>query len=464
MFTLTFEAKSGKPLYQQLYIYIRNLITDGNLKTGDKLPSKRKLAAHLQVSNSTVENAYAQLVAEGYITAKEKYGYYVRFLDVVAAKQYKIKATIKNELQKETGLLDLKTNAVDTERFPFSVWTKLLRESLSEDKYSLLQPSHPQGDQNLRLEITRYLKNFRSMDVDAEQIVLGAGMEYLLGLVTELLPEQSFVLENPCYQKLPKILKSKKVPFYPASLDDEGVSVDALYKANASIAFITPSRHFPLGTVTSASRRMQLLKWAGEDEKRYIIEDDYDSEYRYQLKPIPPLHSLDKKGKVIYINTFARTLAPSLRIGYMVLPEKLLKRYQKTLMLYSSTVSRFDQATLQRFLQNDHYERHLNRMRLVYRSRRDILLSGLADVRKDFSIKASEAGLHLIVTSKKGISEKSMIDEILAKGVKVYKLSDYYLGTTKETNSFVVGYGGVKNEELNRATELIVEVLKSMLL
>ena len=462
MFTITFKAKGDQPLYQQLYRFVRESIANKTLQAGDRLPSKRKLAAHLQVSNSTVENAYAQLIAEGYIMAKEKKGYYIRHVEAISPKVYKAKPFLNDVGKQDNNLFDLKTNAVDTEHFPFSVWTKLMRESLREDKEALLQPSHPQGDWALRVQIARYLKNFRSMDVDAQQIVLGAGMEYLLGLLVELLPAQTFALENPCYPKLSRILQSKKVAFWPINLDNEGLCPDALERTNASVVFLTPTRQFPLGIVMTASRRMQLLKWAAQSKERYLIEDDYDSEYRYQLKPIPPLHSLDRNDKVIYLNTFARTLAPSLRIGYMVLPEKLLKLYQNTLLLYSCTVSRFEQACLQRFMQEDHYERHLNRMRLAYRARRDILVSGLSSIGNAFSVKASEAGLHVIVTSKNGLQENLLLEELLKKGIKVYKLSDYYLTAVKETNSFIVGYGGMKNDELQKAVKLIVATLSKL--
>ncbi|MBP7248394.1 MAG: PLP-dependent aminotransferase family protein [Negativicutes bacterium] len=463
MITMTFTSQGKQPLYQQLYIHIRECIIQKKIQAGEKLPSKRKLATHLQLSNSTVENAYAQLIAEGYILAKEKKGYYACLSEPVGHKIAREKIPKGQEESITNPFLDLRTNVVDTESFPFSVWTRLTRESLREKKTSLLESGHPQGDLNLRQEIAFYLKNFRTMNVSPDQIVVGAGMEYLLGLITELVPGQPFAIETPCYPKLPQILKNKKIPLFPIPMDQEGISMSSLEKTKAEIVFLTPSCHFPLGTVTTANRRLQLLNWANQSESRYLIEDDYDSEYRYHLKPIPPLYSLDTHHKVIYLNTFARTLAPSLRIGYMILPESLLTRYHQTLQIYSCTVSRFDQATLQKFMQNDHYERHLHRMKLIYKARRDILLSELSKLTSDFSIQSSTAGLHLIITANNQFSEKIMIQKLLNQGVRVYPLSDYYWGTSRKiSHSVLLGFGGIKNDDLRKASKIIVETLNGI--
>lgn len=457
MITLVFDEKNKRPLYEQLYRHIRENIESGTLKPSEKLPSKRKLAAHLQVSQSTVENAYAQLIAEGYIDSVEKKGYYVRKIETITKKlPSHTEIEPKEPVIPENILYDLRTNAVDTENFPFSVWTRLMRECLQNERSTLLHQIHPQGDPRLRQEIVRYLRDFRSMDVSPEQVVLGAGAEYLLGLITELLPGAEYALENPGYQKAGRILDSRRVPKHPILMDQAGMSIEALRNSTANTALVTPSHHFPLGTVMTINRRIQLLRWAYEDENRYLIEDDYDSEYRFALKPIPSLHSLDENDKVIYMNTFARTLAPSLRIGYIVLPRKLLVRYQKTLMFYSCTVSEFEQCTLRDFLSGGYYERHLNRMRTIYRSRRDAFMEGLSPAPSLIHINGQESGLHLLLEVRNGMTEQQLVAAAASMGIKVYPLSEYYFGEKPETSTVVIGYGGFREEALSAAASRLL--------
>ncbi|MDR2871235.1 MAG: PLP-dependent aminotransferase family protein, partial [Xanthomonadaceae bacterium] len=364
MITVTLDEDSRQPLYEQLYRHIRNAIETGTIETGAKLPSKRKMADHLRVSLRTVENAYAQLTVEGYVEAVEKKAYFVRQVGHVPHDR-PVTASENGQDQSRNDaddlLFDLKTNKLSMGDFPFSVWTRLMRESLRNRDTSWLEPSHPQGNRGLRQEVVNYLRQFRSMDVSADQVVLGAGSEYLFGLLTELLPEGRFALEDPNYHKPAKILQSRGIPSEAIAIDDEGIRIDGLKASSASVVLTAPSHHFPLGTVMSVNRRMQLLQWASSAEGRYLIEDDYDSEFRFALKPVPSLHSLDRNGKVIYMNTFTRTLAPSLRIAYIVLPPQLLERYREKLMFYACTVSEFEQMTLRGFLGGGYYERHLNR-------------------------------------------------------------------------------------------------------
>ncbi|MDL2280664.1 PLP-dependent aminotransferase family protein [Selenomonadales bacterium OttesenSCG-928-I06] len=456
LFTISFSEKNRQPLYEQLYKRIKQNIVEGILPQGKKLPSKRKLAEHLQISKNTVENAYAQLIAEGYVETVEKKGYFVRQIDSIIKKSKSISDLLVEERDNnDTYIYDLKTNAVDLYNFPFATWAKLMREILRDENDSLLKPIHPQGDLSLRKEIARYLKEYKNMSVHPEQIILGAGSEYLFSLIIELLPNSVFAVENPCYHKIVRILQSRDIKFHPISMDAEGMRKDELEKTDSSIAFITPSRHFPLGTVMSINRRMQMLKWADTDNF-FIIEDDYDSEYRYALKPIPTLHSLDNDDKVIYLNTFTRTLAPSLRIGYMVLPPDLLETYRKKLTFYSCTVSEFEQRTLKKFLEKNYYERHLNRMRTIYKNRRDIFIRYLGSLANVLTIKGYEAGLHLLITSNK-MSEIELIQKAKENGVKVYGLSEYYLDQTPETNTVIVGYGGLATADVSEVAELLIK-------
>lgn len=456
MLNIFLSEKKKQPLYEQLYEQIKKAILAGAVKTGEKLPSKRKLAAYFQISVNTVENAYAQLYAEGYIEAFEKSGYYVQQIEIIPGRQPDLPHAEAN-FPEEKYKYDMKTSAVDTESFPFSVWSKLMRESLRDEQESLLTHNHPQGNPELRREIALYLSSYRGMNVSAEQIILGAGTEYLLGLIIELLYGSVFAVEEPCYHKQISILKSRRAAYLSVRMDKEGMKADILEGTTASAAIITPSRHFPLTAVMSISRRMQLLKWASGKNDRYIIEDDFDSEYRYMLKQIPSVFSLDGNGKVIYLNTFTRTLSPSLRIAYMALPKNLLKEYREKLRFYSCSVSEFEQSALRRFLHGGYYERHISRMRLIYKDRRNTLMQAFAQMSGSFAVYGHEGGFHLLIKSLKGMTEKELISRAKNAGVKVYGLSGYYADAPGETYTVILGYGGYDAGVLKEIAALLIK-------
>ena len=458
MIDVALETKDKRPLYEQLYLGIRMAIESGGLKAGVKLPSKRKMADHLQVSLRTVENAYAQLTLEGYIGGIEKKAYYVQLVE-----RPRPDRSVRPESRTPTAppdadcLYDLKTNRINKQNFPVSIWAKLMRQCLREESEVLLEPVHPQGDLSLRREIVNYLREFRSMKVEADQIIVGAGTEYLLGLITELLRGRVFAIEEPNYHKPALIFKSRGVEFVPIDLDREGLCVDILGESKATAALVTPSHHFPLGTVMSINRRLRLLGWAAQKKERYLIEDDYDSEYRFNLKPVPPLHSLDRHDKVIYMNTFTRTLAPSLRIAYLVLPPPLLERYRRGLMFYACTVSEIEQRTLARLMGEGYYERHLSRIRTAYRMRRDALLGELESISGQISIRGQEAGLHLLLTATGRLSEEEMIRRALREGVRVYGLSAFYRNKVKRSSTVIAGYAGYDIPDLRLAAGLLIK-------
>jgi len=431
MLTVVFDNNKKQPLYQQLYSFIRQEIEDGKIIPGEKLPSKRRLAAHLKISQNTVETAYNQLCAEGYLCSVPKSGFYAENIgigSVFGDKNNKDIQEISLQENNEPYDIDFRTNIVDTAHFPFSIWAKLTRETLTLDKRYLLESTPPQGDEELRTEIAAYLHAYRGIEANAEQIIVGAGSEYLLGIIIQLLGKNKlYALENPGYAKIAKILQAQQANISFIPLDDDGMQIEYLRSSGADIAHVTPSHHFPLGIVYPVSRRRELLSWADEKEERYIIEDDYDSEFRYIGRPIPALGSLDRNGRVIYMNTFAKTLAPSLRISYMVLPPKILQLYKENLLFYSSTVPIFDQHILRRFMAEGYLERHLARMRNLYKSRRNIFLeeiekSSLAHIIK---VRGTECGMHLLI-GVEGCTEKALTDAALKAGLKVYGLSSYY--------------------------------------
>ena len=469
MLTVSLDNRLETPLYEQLYRYIRGEIETGRLAAGEKLPSKRALCAHLKISQNTVETAYEQLTAEGYLLARPRSGYYVQRMEAPLRPATPFSPSAVSSVQEEAPsaetasppLYDFRTNAVDTDHFPFSVWARLTREILCEDSRGLLRAVHPQGDPALRAEIARYLRDYRGILASPEQIVVGAGSEYLLGLAIHLLGRnRRYAVENPGYPKTRRIFEGGGAEVVPIRLDEDGLRVDGLRRSGADIVHVTPSHHFPLGTVMPVRRRMELLRWAEEAEGRFILEDDYDSEFRFAGRPIPALQGLDRNGRVVYFNTFAKTLAPSLRIGYMVLPEPLLALYQRDFLFYSSTVPSFEQHVLRRFLQDGYFERHLSRMRNRYKEKRDRLLEALArhDPGNAVRIRGAEAGLHLLLQLE-GRDEPALTAAAEQAGVRVYGLSGYYAPDGAPPpggmGGVVLGYAGFPPEQIEEAVALL---------
>lgn len=452
MESIIFIPCGAEPLYQQLYLYLAKEIRTGRLKKGEKLPSKRRLAANLQISVNTVDTAYQMLVAEGYLTARAKSGFYVEAVERLpspAARQ----AVPLCFAQKKEYLYNFETASIDTSLFPFKAWRRIQRDILAGNP-ALLNHGQRQGDENLREAIATYLHEYRGAQCSAAQIVVGAGIEYLLGLLARLFCTETFAVENPGYPRTHRILENSgaRVDFVP--LDAGGLSVQSLRQSNAAIAYITPSHQFPAGITMPAGRRASLLQWA-QEANGYIIEDDYDSEFRFDVKPLPCLQGLDDSGRVIYISTFSKSIAPAIRIGYMVLPETLLPRFEAEFGFYSSTVSRFEQQTLCRFIEDGYFARHLNRLRNAYRQRKNTLVAALSEAfgRDNITISGSHTGLHLLLQMHNGMTENELCAAAEHCGVHVNGLSAYYQkdADTCPAATVVLGYAALSCADIEDA-------------
>lgn len=461
MLTYHLDPHSKTPLYEQLYRAVRADIMSGTLAGGTRLPSKRQLAANLRVSQITVETAYGQLLAEGYIVSEPRRGYFVQKQLTVPAQTQAPKAAAPHThaAPEDDCKYDFRTNIVDTECFPFATWARLSRSVLSEYSDRLLRATDPCGAAELREQIARYLYDFRGINISPDNILVGAGSEYLMHLVIQLLGrDRVYALENPGYRKLYQIFDVSGVAVRPLPLDKSGLRADALAASDASVVYLTPSHHFPLGTVMPAARRMEILRWASAAPDRYIIEDDYDSEFRYASRPIPALGEMDRAGRVVYVNTFAKSLSPALRIGYLVLPDALMARYHERFSLYSSTVPSFDQHTLAAFMRTGGFERHISRSRKVYQARRDALMAALDRELADLphEVSRSEAGLHLLLHMRNGMLERELIERARAVGVRVYGLSAYYTPPVKPPKAtLVLGYAGLTERQIDEAAALL---------
>ena len=449
--TLTLEAGAKQPMYEQLYRFFAEGIGAGRLSAGEKLPSKRALCAHLGVSVSTVEAAYGMLVSEGYVTAKPQSGYYVSdFVTFDAPEAGKRHAAgVPPRPAPPRPEIDLSTAAVDTSLFPYSSWAKLNKEVVYSSP-ELLQRGDRQGDEPLRRALCEFLAEYRGVRCAPEQIVVGAGLEYLTGLLFALFrPEAVFGVEDPGYASIYHMLRAhgRRVCFLP--MDGEGARPDAPEARGANVLYLTPSHQFPMGVTMPASRRSRLLRWAAEGEERWIVEDDYDSEFRYGLRTIPAMQGMDGAGRVVYISTFSRSLAPSVRIAYMVLPPALLERYRAMEGYHLSTVSRYEQAVMARFLSEGYYARYLRRVGNLYRRRRDALTQALAAI-DGVSVSGAGGGIHFLLTLPR-YSEEELISRARGEGIELRGLSEYCRACAPEPSTLVVGYGGLDDGKIDEA-------------
>ncbi len=478
--SISFTPEGGH-LYEQIYAYIKREIREGKLLENEKLPSTRSLAAYLQVSRSTAQLAYDQLVSEGYLVASKNRGYFVCGIDNLynlgnmekresagreerkterqternagrkierrtegnaegkIGRQTERNAERKIERQTEGNAerqigrqtkqgaeslgnlqylpqeeYDMQSEAEDTEPvidfsprridmsyFPYATWKKITKNTLVDARSEMFALGEPCGDHSLRSTIAHYLHLSRGVVCEPEQIVVGAGNDYLLMLLRHILGEgKTIAMEDPTYLRAYRIFRSFGYQVHPVAMDSRGMRADALEKSGAQLAYVMPSHQFPTGTVMPIARRAELLGWAGAAQDRYLIEDDYDSEFRYRGKPVPSLQASDRFGRVIYIGTFSKSIAPAIRISFMILPWELMERYNERCRFFSSTVSRIDQSILDEFIREGYFERYLNKMRNIYRGKHDLILQGLQPFREKFEITGAGAGLHLLLTAK----------------------------------------------------------------
>ena len=456
--TISLQQKSGRPLYEQIYSYIKQDIQNGRLKSSERLPSTRSLCKYLEVSRSTVELAYEQLCSEGYVEAIPYKGYYITDINGL----YQIKSSPREYVEKESSeksQYDFTPNGVDLRGFPYNAWRKLSKECLADDRAEMFRLGDPQGEPGLRNAICNYLYQARGVNCSPEQIIVGAGNDYLYMVLTTIMGNHNKIaFENPTYKRDYQLFYNLSYETCTVDMDEQGMNVAKLEQSGANIAFVMPSHQYPLGIIMPVKRRLELLRWAEQKANRYIIEDDYDSEFRYKGKPIPALQGYDNHEKVIYVGTFSKSIAPAIRVSYIVLPHTLLDQYWEKSGFLNSTVSRVDQMILQKFIEEGYYERHLNKTRALYKGRHDKLLSALKVLKNQFDISGEHAGVHLLLHCKNGMSEAELIQRAADKEIKVYGLSEYYVEPQKEERATILlGYANMQEESIAKAVELLKE-------
>jgi len=463
MLTYSFENIGTESLYSHLYKCIREDILSGSIAPGEKLPSKRSFAENLGVSVITVENAYAQLMSEGYIYSLPKKGFFAAEIE-------------KHTVQKKSEIppvklpdapkffVDFSSNRTDPENFPFATWAKLMRETMAEKSAELMVNAPCGGVPALRQAIAEHLHAFRGIQADPNHIIVGAGTEYLYGLLIQLLGfDKVYALEDPGYRKVGQIFQSHGVQYVYTPMDKDGVDPAALEKSGADILHLSPSHHFPTGIVTPAARRYALLSWAAQAPGRYILEDDYDSEFRFTGKPIPALQSMDGLNRVIYMNTFTKSLASTIRISYMVLPADLAEQFYRRLGFYACTVSNLEQYTLAKFISEGYFEKHINRMRSRYRIKKDRLLTEMEEsgLLRMAEIRQEDSGLHFLLRLRTDADPKTVTALAQQKGIRITGLNEYFhIGKPTFGAEFVIGYSDVPDDRIPEAVQRLTEVFR----
>lgn len=434
MLDYNLEQRGESSLYEYVYQQIRDDIVAGRIAAGEHLPSKRAFASHLGISVITIENAYSQLLAEGYICSKPRRGYYACELP-----EAPVLATAAEDADRDTApaSLGVHDSYGQPEQFaPLSpsaleaarLWQSALRATLtSEDEREIFSPAPAQGTARLRCAIAHHLRGTRGMNVNPDNIVIGAGAQLLDTMLVQLLgADKIYAVEDPGYLRLTRIYQAMGCKVRHIPLDGEGVNLGELLDAGADVLHLMPSHQYPTGLVTSIARRYALLSWAAERPGRYLIEDDFDCEFRLAGKPIPALASIDAVQSVIYTNTFSKSLSSALRLAYMVLPDELMERFRRELGFYASSVSSVDQVALARLLESGDYERHVNRVRVRAREARDGLV---ALVRKAFpagevSIEHADAGLYCVLAPASDKVGDGLIRAITDVGIPYVNIDD----------------------------------------
>ncbi len=450
----TYVLRSGDktPLYEQLYRAIKEDILSGQIAGGEKLPSKRALSEHLNISRITVEAAYDQLVTEGYLRACPRSGYFAETLEVLPVKPA--------PLPPPAATAAPAPPTFSADHFPFSVWAKLMRGVLLDQRDLLLQTPPNTGLPALRQAIAGLLRRSRGMEVSPDSIVIGAGAEYLYTLLLQLLGrDKCYGLENPGYPKIRQVYEANGVQICPIPLDGQGASAAVLTRSDAQVLHLSPGHQYPTGIVMPITRRQQLMAWVGENSDHWLIEDDYDSEFRFDGRPVPTMYSMDAIGRVIYLNTFSRTITPALRISYMILPPALMERYRQALGFYSCTVPSFEQLTLARFLDEGYFEKHVSRMKRHYRLLRNQFLELLQKSPKaaSMAVQGDEAGLHLLLHLNTTLDDRALEQRLADAGLRAAGLYRFQTGLPMEDirGRVVLQYADLAEADLPRVVQLL---------
>jgi len=460
---LLIDTKIGRPIYEQLYGQIREKIMSGEWAFNMKLPSSRQLASDLQISRNTVEQAYQQLYAEGYLHSKSRSGYYVEKLDTTFISQCS-SGTLDNNVSRvnvnDQYQYDFRYGKLDYKYVPSKVWKNLMVQCFEEEVDGNVSYGEPQGEIGLREQIMKYVGEYRGVKCQPEQIVVGAGTLHCLGLLCNILRQFTSAVgfEDPGYGKTKAVLKNSGFQVIPINVERDGINVEELNNSGATAVYVTPSHQFPTGAIMSISKRLQLLEWAVR-KQAIIIEDDYSCHFRYNIRPIPSLQGISPIPNVVYFGNFSKPLLPSLRIAFMILPPSLLDIYKTIYRTYNTSVPYLYQRTLERFMGEGYWNRHLRRVLQVYKKKHDCLIQSLnGHFGERIEINGKNAGLFITIKVNSDLLETDLIQRAAEFGVRVYPVSDHWERIKQyDGKTVLLGYSCLGFNEIEQGVGLLCQ-------
>ena len=477
---LPIERNTGVPIFRQIHDGLRRAILDGRLRPGQRIPSTRGLAADLGVSRLPVLSAYEQLLHEGYLVGRTGSGTFVsrkipdhllrppavRRPTAVVRRSASLRERVVPNQPSPTSwslpVIPFQVGLPALDLFPHAAWAKLVARQLRAETPEQLAYGDPAGLRPLRVAIAEHLRASRAVRCVADQVLIVPGSQAALRLAAAALlePNDRVAVEEPGYFGAHRAFRDARAQIVPVPVDAEGLDVATLQRRGANIraVYVTPSHQYPLGMTMSASRRFALLGWA-ERNQAWILEDDYDSEFRYVSRPVGALQGMDARDRVIYMGTFSKALFPAVRVGYIVVPEALWTRFLQARFAFDLFTPTLYQRALAEFLRQGHFARHVRRMRSAYLDRRDALLRGLDRHCGDLvRVHNSDAGLHLAVLLRNGIDDADLAARLGRRGVATLALSSSYVGPTR-SQGLLLGFGCAAPQRLLDATRILGDVL-----
>lgn len=439
------------PLYMQLYKYIKDEILSGNITSETKLPSIRTLAKDLKLSKNTIESAYEQLIAEGYVKSKNRSGLYAEQIETGFKNSKSDSLSLFKEKSPEHNnaiiRYDFSSGQIDLPSFPYDQFKKILGRCVDEYSKELLLYGDHKGDYGLRYEIAKYIHHSRGVICSPEQIIIASGTQQSLNLLCQILSNFHLcaAFEEPSYLGAKAVFKHFNFNITPIPLDEDGIDINFLNESKSKIVYVTPSHQYPYGMVMPISKRLKLLHWAKENDG-IIIEDDYDGEFRYKGKPIPSLQGLDESGSVIYLGSFSKSLMPSMRISYFVLPKKLFKIYEQQYKIYEQPVPRLLQKSLEIFMKEGYWDKHLRKSKVLYKKKQEMLIISITKyLGKNVTIIGADSGLHILLKINTKMNEHELIEKALDSGVKVNPVSVNWIDPPLNSQPVVfLGFAGIE--------------------
>lgn len=465
MLWIPIDRSKDIPLKRQVYEYIQKLILHGELKAGEKLPATRECASQLGISRNVVIEAFEQLLAEGFIVGHQGSGTFVAdgaYLEQRQEMEQPTSLKISEENMKEKKVIDFRSGIPALDMFPRREWAKLAKEVCLDTSDSTFGYDHPEGRLELRKVLSHYLRRTRGVKCNADQIVITSGATQAFSLITKLLLSQGdkVIIEDPITSEIQTIFKSTGGTLIPIPVDEQGIRTDLLSnETKPKFIFVTPSHQFPLGSILPIQRRIQLIQFARANQC-YIVEDDYDSEFRYDGEPIGSLQGLDSE-KVIYVGTFSKNLSPALRMGYLVLPQALIERCRSLKWFHDLHTPSLNQIILTRFIEEGLLERHIRKMRKGYIKRRAALREALTnDFGESVEILGDSTGLHLIAEFKEIEFTEDLLGMLHQNNVKVYPVEHHTIYKGRHVKKVILGYGNLAEEEIGQGIRRLKESLK----